>query len=79
MDDTDFHEIERAAVVQTLRDANCDEAMIKRFLLLQDDGPLSEAIQLLSCHSCSLLSALHEVQKPIEILDYFIYKLKKLR
>lgn len=70
-------DIDNASIIQTLRDANCDEATVNKFLLLKDEGRMSEAIRLLSCHRCELLNALHEAQKPIHILDYLINKLRK--
>lgn len=70
-------DIDHTTMIQTLQDANCDATTIEKFLLSMDEGRLGEAVRLLSCHRCGLLAVLHEAQRPIQILDYFINKLKE--
>lgn len=66
-----------AATIRTLRDAGCDEALIRRFLLLAEDEGPSECLCLLSGHRQRLLETIHEDQKRIDILDYLIYTIRK--
>ena len=62
---------------QALRDANCDEDTIQKFLRLRKAGEKEEALRTLSCHRCHLVCAMHDAQKPVDVLDYLIYQIKK--
>lgn len=62
-------------VISYLKDSGCDSQMINEFIKCLGD----EAKQniLLKRQKCFLLNKLHEYQKRIDCLDYFIYKMKE--
>ena len=62
---------------QALEDANCAEDTIQKFLHLRKAGQKEEALRTLACHRCHLVCAMHDAQKPVDVLDYLIYQLKK--
>lgn len=64
-------------IAVTLRDAGCSEAEIGKFLEFKASGNNEEALKVLSVHRCSLLCRIHEAQKPVDILDYFLLEMKK--
>ncbi|MDD2956505.1 MAG: hypothetical protein PHD67_09365 [Oscillospiraceae bacterium] len=64
-------------IAQALADANCDAITIQKFISLRQEGKNEEALQLLSCYRCQLVCAMHAAQKPLDIMDYLIYRLKK--
>ena len=72
-----FEDLDEQAIVQTLQDAQCDEAVIKRFLQLAAVEQWEEAARVLAKQRCQLVCALHAAQKPIDILDYLLHLLKK--
>lgn len=72
-----FEDLDERAVIQTLQDAQCDEAVIKRFLQFAAGERWEEAAKVLAQQRCQLVCALHAAQKPIDILDYLLYLLKK--
>lgn len=72
-----FQEKSTAEVRQALTDANCDEETIQKFMHLRAQGRDAEALRLLSCYRCHLVCAMHEAQKPLDVLDYLIYQLEK--
>lgn len=66
-----------ASIVEALQAAGCDEALIGRFLQLKMEGKTDEGLRLLSKFRCELICRMHEAQKPVDILDYFIFQMKK--
>lgn len=68
---------DRAAITGALTDARCTPAEIAAFWDLYASGQTAAALRLLSCHRCKLVCALHEAQKPIDILDYLLYQLNQ--
>ena len=69
--------LEEDRVLCNLRDAGCDETMMKQFFRLQKDGRRQEQYRLLSMHRAQLLDRLHVSQHMIDCLDYLIYAMKK--
>lgn len=69
------HGLDRAAITEALTDARCTPAEIAAFWELQAGGQTAAARRLLGCHRCKLICALHEAQKPIDILDYLLCQL----
>lgn len=65
------------AMVQNLRDAGCDEELIKKFQECCRKGKEQDGMRLLGRHRADLLDAMHREQKRIDCLDYFIYQRNK--
>lgn len=68
---------EKLVIIQNLKDAGCEEELIKRFMLYDMEGKLKEQLKLLAKHRCLLLDEIHKGQKKIDCLDYLIYNMKK--
>lgn len=68
---------ENAALIQALQDAGCDKAAIEDFMKLKAIRNKKEMLRLLAVHRSKLLCKIHETQKPLDTLDYLIFKLKK--
>ncbi|MCF0110630.1 MAG: hypothetical protein HUJ58_01925 [Erysipelotrichaceae bacterium] len=64
-------------VLDSLKDAGCDEEFIEKFKQLQKEDRVEELRQMLNCHKAELVYKMHELQKPIDICDYLLYSLKK--
>lgn len=69
--------LEETCIIQSLKDAGCDDAFIKEFQQLQKEDRVDELRQMLNCHRAQLVYKMHELQKPIDICDYLLYSLKK--
>lgn len=65
------------AIIQNLKDAECDEDKINAFITNIREDKLSDGLKLLSLHRRSLLDILHEKQKQIDCIDYLVYLLEK--
>lgn len=67
-------------VLQVLRDAGCDEELIRQFVQLEDRGGketvCAEQIRLLCGYRCGLMDDLRACQKKIDCLDYLLYSLR---
>jgi hypothetical protein len=69
------------AILQNLRDAGCDEKLIRDYRNIAD-RPLAEATacgqqaMLLAGYRKELLDQLHEDQKRIDCLDHLLYQLR---
>lgn len=64
-------------ITQCLTCAGCDEETIHAFLKYKEEDDREACVRILCKHRCELLCKMHEFQKPIDILDYYIDKLKK--
>lgn len=64
-------------LIETLRDAGCDNTEIKKFLILQKQVRKNESIRLLGRHRRALLETVHAYQKKVDTLDHVIYTLEK--
>lgn len=60
-----------------LKDAGCDEATIKKYFRLQNEGRRQEQYRLLSMQRALLLDQVHASQHMIDCLDYLVYAMKK--
>ena len=52
------------------------ESQIARYRQLEDEGRTKECIRLLRCRRCELVDALHEAQRPIDLIDWAIHSLE---
>ncbi len=64
-------------IIQNLKDANCNNNLISKFLELEKSNKVNEQLKLLSIHRKNLLDTLHENQKRIDCLDYLIFTIKQ--
>lgn len=64
-------------ILQNLKDADCNEALITKFFELAKDNKTQEQLLLLSKHRVDLLNLLNESQKKIDCLDFLIFKMKQ--
>lgn len=72
-----FCDMDEGAMLQALKDAKCSADTMNRFLQLWNEQRWEEAARLLSCHRCHLICAMHEAQKPVDILDYILHQMEK--
>ena len=68
---------EMTRLLRNLKDAGCDEAMIQKYLQLQEESKRQEQFRLLSLHRAALLDRVHASQNMIDCLDYLIYTMKR--
>lgn len=61
---------------QSLRDAGCTDTFIERYLARAAAGDEKTCLQLLRLHRCELVCALHEAQRPIDVVDWIISDLE---
>ena len=61
---------------QCLADAGCNEAFIRQYRAREAAGDEATCLQLLRLHRCELVYALHEAQRPIDVVDWIIRDLE---
>ena len=61
-----------ANIAQALADARCDRKLIEEYDRLEREGKHEESLRLLRCHRCRLVDAMHEAQRPIDVIDLVI-------
>ena len=61
-----------ANIAQALVDARCDQKLIEEYDRLEHEGRHEESLRLLRCHRCRLVDAMHEAQRPIDVIDLVI-------
>lgn len=60
-------------ILQNLKDAGCENSLIKQFMNLDKH----EQLQLLAKHRSYLLNEIHKKQKQIDYLDYLVFSLNQ--
>ena len=65
------------AYFRNLTDAGCTEQAAAQSLFLLKKGKKAEVLRLLAEHRSKLLDRLHDDQRQIDCLDYFIYQIQK--
>ncbi|QQO07797.1 hypothetical protein [Breznakiella homolactica] len=70
-------ETRMAALIQNLRDAECGDEAISRFLELGKKNRIGEQLTLLAAHRAALLGNVRRAQKSLDCMDYLIFNLKK--
>ncbi len=63
-------------VAQNLRDAGCEEDLIRQFVRLWEDGRRREGLNLLGKHRQVLLDRCHAEERRIHCLDYLTYRIE---
>lgn len=71
--------LEEISIIRNLKDSQCDKCTVEKILQLYSNGNIKQVLHLLSVQRCKLLCKIHEMQKPLDNLDYLIFKLKKER
>ncbi len=61
-----------ANIAQALADAHCDRELIEEYDRLEREGRHEDSLRLLRCHRCRLVDAMHEAQRPIDVIDLVI-------
>lgn len=65
------------AVLQNLKDAGCDDEVVKTFMKLVETGEKQKQYRLLEKHRRNLLEKVHNREKQIDCLDYLVFQMKK--
>ena len=71
--------VSEEAVIQNLRDADCDERTIAVFLDCIRNGREPESLRLLKKQRSRILDVVHSEEKKIDCLDYLMYQMKKTK
>ncbi len=73
----EFFSKKEQAAYRNLLDAGCREQTARSCIVLLREGKKTQALRLIACRREALLGELHESQKQIDCLDYFVYRIKK--
>lgn len=65
------------AVLQNLKDAGCDDEVVKTFMELAETGEKQKQYRLLEKHRRDLLEKVHNRERQIDCLDYLVFQMKK--
>ena len=65
------------SIVQCLNDMGCSQQDIVEFLKYSASGNQEQELTFLNSHRDTLLDRLHQNQKQIDCLDYFVYYIQK--
>lgn len=65
------------AVLQNLKDAGCDDEVVKTFMELAETGEKQKQYRLLEKHRRDLLDKVHNRERQIDCLDYLVFQMKK--
>lgn len=71
------HYASREDVLQNLRDAGCDEELIRCFCHFEAQGQTACQLRLLQQQRLRLLEQIHREEKQIDCLDYLAYHIQK--
>ncbi len=61
-----------------LRDAGCDDNLIRQFSEFEKNGDVKGQLRLLSGYKEKLLQVYHEEQKKIDCLDFLMFNLQQV-
>lgn len=64
-------------VERNLKDAGCDETLVKEFIILIKTGERKRQLRMLEKHRSNLLEEIHKNEKKIECLDYLVCQMEK--
>lgn len=65
------------ATHEMLRASGFTETQAQRYLELEQQGSVEACMRMLRCRRCELLDALHEAQRPIDVIDWALYELQR--
>ena len=60
-----------------LHETGFNELQSERYLSLEAQRRTEECLRMLRCRRCELVEALHEAQRPIDVIDWAIYDLAR--
>ncbi len=69
--------LDRAQTEQLLREAECPEEFLRRFLAAMETASEEDQLRLLRCQRCRQLDRVHDEQRKLDGLDYLRYKLER--
>lgn len=64
-------------IIQNLKDAGCNNKQIQEILDLYNRQKKESIYEKLICYRKQVLDNEHKLQKQIDYLDFFLYKIKK--
>lgn len=64
-------------IIQNLKDAGCSKKQIDELMLLYENGKKEDICKILEKHRKCILNTVHENEKKIDCLDYFLYQIEK--
>lgn len=70
-------EIKLDQIIQYLKDAGCSNKQIEKIMEFFDKGEKEKIYQILVEHRKKMLNDEHKLQKKIDCLDFFLYKIVK--
>lgn len=63
--------------LQMLEATGFTTVQARRYLSLREQGRREDCVRMLRCRRCELVDALHEAQRPIDVIDWAIYELQQ--
>lgn len=60
-----------------LEETGFGQEQAERYLLFEAEGRTDDCVRMLRCRRCELVDALHEAQRPIDVLDWAIRDLEQ--
>lgn len=64
-------------IIENLKDAGCKKELVSEIIELYDKGKKEKIQEKLNIHRRKILEKEHKVQRQIDCLDYFLYRMKK--
>ena len=69
--------LDRKHIAELLRETDCPEGFIHRFLAALDEAAPEEPLRMLRCQRCRQLERVHEEQRKLDELDLLRYQLER--
>ena len=67
----------KEAIIQNLKDAGCSHQQIQELLELYKQNKKEKIHKILDKHRKNVLNKVHESEKQIDCIDYFIYQIER--
>lgn len=62
---------------ELLMETGFTKSQAQRYFELEAKGRREECVRMLRCKRCELVDALHEAQRPIDVIDWALYGLER--
>ena len=69
--------MKREQIIQNLKDVGLSFEQIEEILMIYKEGKISYIYKIMDNYRKGKLESVHKLQKQIDYLDFFLYKLKK--
>lgn len=69
--------MKREQIIQNLKDVGFSFGQIEEILMIYKEGKISYICEIMDNYRKGKLESVHKLQKQIDYLDFFLYKLKK--